>query len=53
MAKVTATVRVWTTTVGAAIEGQHPIPIVLGSRRANVNFNLGCGGGVGGHNAFL
>ena len=51
--KVTTSVCVWTTTVGAAIKGQHPEPVVLGSRRVNVNLNFGAGGGVGARDTFL
>jgi len=48
-----AAVLVWAMTMRAAIDCQHPEPVVLGLRRANVHFNLGAGAGVGGRDPFL
>jgi len=43
VAKVTTPMCVWTATVGAAIEGQHPIRIVTCERLPDHDFDLGAG----------
>ncbi len=52
MIKRTTSVAVRFFTMRAAVDFENPEPVVLGSRRVNVNLNPGAGDGVAGADAF-